>query len=319
MFSERVGDPLKVLFKITNRSLTVTGEDPETSTQILRIVEGIEARKVVLQQYGLVSTSESGYIFRTTSLKGLLRAASEYVVEMRARALGLGPAVCSFIREGEGELQGLGMSKCILPVDTSKGFPKKAKELGWIRIEENREVYRNYPCIPCSIFGATGLRGLVSLYFIEKDSPSTAHQVSQKRFEFKFFHEKMRGRGTPLEVYGVEEEKLEGFLCLLVRSGHPLRKLYAKSTEPPRLALSVIWLAIQLINAGFFRLGRFKSRGLGWVELWPADPQSYKRLAQAILQEQNPAYTQKQNNAYTELTSKSLKLLDEELQSRLSS
>ena len=47
------------------------------------------------------------------------------------------------------------------------------------------------------------------------------------------------------------------------------QKLRAKSCKPQKLAGAVIWLAAQLISSGFLRLGRFKSRGFGVVELKP--------------------------------------------------
>ncbi len=300
--------PVNLEFQVLLKSPAVTGEDPDSSRELLTILGFGEedARKSVAQHYGLLSVQEAGFLIRASSFKGLLRVASEYLVELKSLKLGLGHAVCSFLDAG-----GIGMPKCVLPpplgegAGEARGFLEALKGARWVVIGGDRVEFNNYPCIPCSVFGATGLKSMVTVSFgrgfVRKVEPSSFHRL--------FFNEVMReesrgGNVRPLLLYALEAGR-EITLNVTLAGGGP-QGLRSKSCPPYTLAAAVLWLAVQLVNAGFFRLGRFKSRGLGVLRITPAED-TLSKLARLLGAENNSAG----------VTARANEVLESELRARL--
>jgi hypothetical protein len=302
--------PVNLEFQVLLKSPAVTGEDPDSSRELLTILgfREEEAKKSVAQHYGLLSVQETGFLVRASSFKGLLRVASEYVVELKSLNLGLGHAVCSFL-----DIGGMGMPKCMLPLpleeETSEPLKRKFREIlereRWVVTGNDRVEFNNYPCIPCSVFGATGLRSMVTVSFgrnfVLKVRPGSFHRL--------FFNEVMRrelqgGDVRPLLLHAL---KAGGEIALTVKlSSWGPQGLRSKSCPPHALAAAVLWLAVQLVNAGFFRLGRFKSRGLGVLQIAPTG-RTLSALAQLLGVKPVEA----------NITKRAIEILENELRTRL--
>jgi hypothetical protein len=164
--------------------------------------------------------------------------------------------------------------------------------------------FNNYPCIPCSVFGATGLRSMVTVsldrYFVSKVEPNSFRRL--------FFNEVMRGfRGNRVQPLLIHALKAGGEIALNVTlAGGGPQGLRSKSCPPYTLAAAVLWLAVQLVNAGFFRLGRFKSRGLGVLRITPKED-TLSKLARLLGAENNSAG----------VTARANEVLESELRARL--
>lgn len=306
--SARLAQPVNLEFRVLLKSPAVTGEDPDSSRELLTILGFREenARKSVAQHYGLLSVQEAGFLIRASGFKGLLRVASEYLVELKSLNLGLGHAVCSFLDAG-----GIGMPKCVLPLPLGEGtgeareFLEALKGARWVVIGGDRVEFNNYPCIPCSVFGATGLKSMVTVSFdrgfVRKVEPSSFYRL--------FFNEVMRGepRGGSVRPLLIHALKAGGEIALNVTlAGGGPQGLRSKSCPPRTLAAAVLWLAAQLVNAGFFRLGRFKSRGLGVLQIAPTED-TLSKLAQLLGAE----------NTSAGVTAKANEVLESELRARL--
>ena len=260
-------EPVNLEFRALLKTPAVTGEDTKMSEAVLRILgfRESDARKSVAQHYGLLTVQRAGFLVRASSFKGLLRVASEYVVELKSLNLGLGHAVCSFL-----DVDGIGMPKCVLPLPTEDKLRRVLERERWVVFDRDRVEFVNYPCVPCSIFGATGLRSMVSVSF----GGSFAREMKPRSYRRLFFNEVMRGelqgeRLRPLLLYALEAG---GEIALNVKlTGGGPQGLRSKSCPPHTLAAATLWLAVQLVNSGFFRLGRFKSRGLGVLQIMPSD------------------------------------------------
>jgi CRISPR/Cas system CSM-associated protein Csm3 (group 7 of RAMP superfamily) len=294
---------LQISFEILFKSPTVMGEDAESSKIILTAIgKEDEAKKSVIQHFGLLSAKQAGFLARASSIRGLLRVASEFAVELKAQSLFSKHAVCSFL-----EVNGkLGTPKCSLPLP-SEGEGKIFNELiageGWIVFNNEHIKFKNYPCIPCAIFGATGLKSLVRVE-LER---GFAHSIEPYETRFLFFNEIMReGRKKPLFLYTIKPDTTLNLHVSIPRRMEP-QKLRAKSCKPQKLAGAVIWLAAQLISSGFLRLGRFKSRGFGVVELKPING-TLDILAQLLDSESSEEQG---------LTHKASEILEAELKARL--
>jgi CRISPR/Cas system CSM-associated protein Csm3 (group 7 of RAMP superfamily) len=294
--------PVGLEFRALLKSPAVTGEDPDSSRDLLGILGfGEEARKSVAQHFGLLTAQRAGFLVRASSLKGLLRVASEYAVELKSLSLGLGHAVCSFLDVG-----GVGTPKCVLPPPPPEDELRKVLEgERWVTTSRDRVEFNNYPCVPCSVFGATGLKSMVSVSF----NGSFAREVKPRSFHRLFFNEVMRrelqGRDVrPLLIHALGAGG-EIALRVTLAGGGP-RGLRSKSCPPRTLAAAVLWLAVQLVNAGFFRLGRFKSRGLGVLQIAPTKD-TLSAMAQLLEAEETGAG----------VTAKANEVLESELKARL--
>jgi len=301
---------VKLHFDVVTKTPTLTGEDAKTSQAILTMLIGsnMNKAKAIVQQYGFLSIDKTGFIVRASSFKGLLRVASEYIVELKSIELGLGHAVCSFL-DVEGSI---GFPSCVLPIDLENNEQRKKvevfKKAKWINIQDDKIVYNNYPCIPCAIFGAPGLKSLVRISL----NGDAVAPVETTQYKLYFFNELGRSKHQP-------EKKLNPLIFEAIKPGTiisleisfasnlaKLRGLRAKTCDPIQLGVATIWLAIQLINSGFFRLGRFKSRGLGRIEINPRED-TLKIISEILGAEPS----------YATITKKAFTILENELKERL--
>jgi hypothetical protein len=134
-------------------------------------------------------------------------------------------------------------------------------------------------------------------------------EVKPSSFYRLFFNEMMRreSRGGNVRLLLIHALKAGGEIALNVTlAGGGPQGLRSKSCPPHTLAAAVLWLAEQLVNAGFFRLGRFKSRGLGVLQIAPTED-TLSKLAQLLGAE----------NTSAEVTAKANEVLGSELRARL--
>ncbi|MHA1594369.1 MAG: RAMP superfamily CRISPR-associated protein [Candidatus Baldrarchaeia archaeon] len=291
-------------FYVVFLSETLTGEQPTIS--------GILAPKLGKRSVLQFRNPNLQPVLRTTSMKGLIRHAAEFLIEKVAENIlpqqasqeetQEGVAVCSYLSiSGQPHVP-----RCILPASNlDPRVKEKMERLKWILKEENKIIYKNYPCLSCSIFGTTGLKSLVSISFVKENQPqiqTSESPVITSITSFYFTHQFIRG-GSPLYVDAIKPGPLYNFLLRITIKRPKTPHLHVKSDfDPITVATSVIYLSTLVINSGLFRLGRFKSRGLGWIQLIPKNTDTLKEILKAT-----------SNN----LIEAAKKVLEEELKSRL--
>lgn len=217
----------------------VTGYSQNLAQATRRIERG--AREVVnLQTHDASAGHALRPSFLATSVKGVFRSAAEWLVERTAAELG----AASFVTCGYG-----------LAVPEGK-----RPRLGVHQ--------RSGLCPVCQVFGGTGcLSG--------RDVAPAQRQTGRVRFTFNRANDATYGRVTNSPPYRFAWERVEGGAKgkpLLVEQlrFEPDTCLEARVEDADDFALALLWLAGDLISSGFFRFGRFTSRGYGVVRLWPA-------------------------------------------------
>ena len=297
-------------FKITFLTETVVGESPvinKVFCEILSSELGIsqsECKKVVIQQRDRFLKR----ILRVSSIRGLIRFSSEFLIELLANQYFDKSAVCSFVSD----LKSYGVPVCIYGEELDNSTLNILKNKEWIVSDGNRLIYKNYPCLACSIFGTTGLPSLVIFSFKRGDYRKTESYItSGKIMRLRFFNEILLGRtGRKLLIETIPKDTS---IVLSVGIKKPLiESLYVKNSNynSEAVALSVIWLAFQLINAGIFRLGRFKSRGFGRIRIDSASNGDMEKIKNSLGIKVKETY-------YDLLTKKALEVVKEELRERL--
>ena len=105
-------------FKLRLLSPTLTGEDSKTSEYLCRLLSIVDdanlCRKVIIQHRNYRFRA----VLRASSIRGLLRSASEYVIETVSRRHFNRVAVCTFL-DYEDRNRKPGMPLCKLPLDPS--------------------------------------------------------------------------------------------------------------------------------------------------------------------------------------------------------
>jgi CRISPR/Cas system CSM-associated protein Csm3 (group 7 of RAMP superfamily) len=176
--------------------------------------------------------------FLATSVKGVFRAAAAWLVERAARELGAQSyATCGYaLAVPESQRPRLGVHQ------------------------------RTGLCPVCRVFGGTGcLSG--------SDVAPAQRQVGRVAFTFNRANDAAHGTTTASPPYRFAWEQVEGRgKPLLIEHLHfePDTALTARVDDADDFALALLWLAGDLISSGFFRFGRFTSRGYGVVRLTPA-------------------------------------------------
>jgi len=263
-------------------------------------------RKVVLQHrdYRLRR------VLRASSIRGLLRSASEYVIEAISRRHFNKVAVCSFLKY-EDDSRKPGMPLCKLPLNPSEDrkLVEYLESIGWLERSGGVTKYYNYPCLACSLFGALGIKSPL-VVALQENSGREAFSVEIKDAKItkhRFVHEIRKRISSPLILESIPSG-CEFTVIISIGRG-PCEKLYVRKESFERVATAALWLAVQVINAGFFRLGRFKSRGMGRIYMYPSK-ESLNVLCEILNCRRN-------TNVWNELTRKSASFIKTELGARL--
>ena len=179
-----------------------------------------------------------GPAFLASSVKGVFRSAAAWLVERTARQQGAG-----------------GFVTC----DYGEAVPER-------RRAELVHPRREGLCPVCQVFGGSGClsgregtpaqrqQGRVRFSFAHADD--AAHGTVKDSPPYRFAWEQIEGRGRKLVVQQLQFE--------------PDAALEARVDPADDFALALLWLAGDLVSSGFFRFGRFTTRGYGVVRLQPA-------------------------------------------------
>jgi len=214
----------------------VTGYSQNLAQATRRIERG--AREVInLQTHDANADHTLRASFLATSVKGVFRSAAEWLVERVAAQKG----ARHFVTCGYG-----------LAVPESKH-----SQLGITQ--------RSGLCPVCQVFGGTGcLSG--------REVAPAQRQVGRVRFSFNAANDATYGKTATSPRYQFTWEQVEHTgKPLLIEQLHfkPDTVLEARVEDADDFALALLWLAGDLISSGFFRFGRFTSRGYGVVRLQP--------------------------------------------------
>jgi hypothetical protein len=177
--------------------------------------------------------------FLITSVKGVFRTAGAWLLERAAR-------------------EALGLERYIT-CDFGKAVPER-----WAKLRPGAQPAL---CPACQAFGGAGclsegqeeaphlrLKSPVSFSF--DDGADAFHGDARKDGPYRFAWEQAAGKGKPLRIERLSQP--EGGVLLAAR---------VEGAEDHHLAL--LFLAGDLIGSGFFRFGRFTTRGYGVVRLVP--------------------------------------------------
>ena len=174
--------------------------------------------------------------FLVSSVKGVFRTASAWLIEKIGRNLALGEGnfiTCDYLRAYLGE-------------DALK-----------------QDLQKNIGCPVCRVYGGSICR--VGDYYREKSTvtfmfkgKSDAIYPEMRVLSYRFAHQQISGKSkeAPLEVEALKIDPDKEDLELLLQPANDL-------------SIALVCLAADLISSGFFRFGRFTSRGYGLVRLIP--------------------------------------------------
>lgn len=195
-----------------------------------------------------------GPSFLASSVKGVFRSAAAWLVERTARQQG---------------------ADVFVTCDYGEAVPKG---------KETELVLHKHDglCPICQVFGGAGClngrdvapaqrqRGHVRFIFDCADD--AAHGSVKRSPPYRFAWEQAESRGRELFVQQLQFD--------------PNAVLEARVEPADDFALALLWLAGDLVSSGFFRFGRFTTRGYGVVRLRPA---SYLRQGlDALLSDEPP-------------------------------
>lgn len=180
--------------------------------------------------------------FLASSVKGVFRSASAWLVERTARELGATTyATCDY--------------HSAVPDRWRKRFPiPKAEDFCPIC-----QVYGGAGCLAAVRRGRdeTLRRQLSRVRFTFRDADDALHGQAQWSREQTFAWEEASGKKGRLEI--------ENF----APHAHPQPRLEVRFDPADNFALALVTLSADLIGSGLFRFGRFVSRGYGVVRLIP--------------------------------------------------
>lgn len=192
--------------------------------------------------------------FLATSVKGVFRSAAAWLVERIARQLG---------------------ASSYITCDYGRDVPEKWRpQLGF-------EV-KTALCPVSQVFGGAGctgedsdtptvrLKSLVSFSFGRAND--AAYGSVQKSPPYRFAWEQIENKGKQLQI---DQLKFE-----------PDTILEARIEPANDFAVALLLLSADLVSSGFFRFGRFTSRGYGVVRLQPQE-YFYNNLMNLLTQEQS--------------------------------
>jgi CRISPR/Cas system CSM-associated protein Csm3 (group 7 of RAMP superfamily) len=180
---------------------------------------------------------ELGPSFLASSVKGVFRTAAAWLVERAARQ-----------QDADG----------FVTCDYGEAVPERRKA-GLVL--QKREGL----CPVCRVFGGSGClsgregtpaqrqQGRVRFSFARADD--AAHGRVEKSPPYRFAWEQVEQRGERLIVQQLQFD--------------PDAVLEVRIEPADEFALALLWLAGDLVSSGFFRFGRFTTRGYGVVRLQP--------------------------------------------------
>ena len=291
---------LNLVFKLRYLSNVLVGETPDISKDICsftrlnnKITSVEECKKSIIFTRNIWLRR----VIRASSLRGLIRASAEYIVESISRATFNKNAVCSYLNT-------LHKPTCKIPLE--KDNIEMFSKIGWVEIREGKIKYKNYTCLICSFFGTSGLKSLIEITFAKnslKNFEEVIENVDIKRYLFSHQISDNKRRKLLLEM----AKKNSNFIVNVSIRKPLLEKLYVKGeSNIYRVGVSLIWLSLLPINAGLIRLGRFKSRGLGYVEIkYTRD--TFNKIAGLI-----------NTSSFYNVTKRALEIIKSELRARLS-
>ncbi len=183
-----------------------------------------------------------------TSVKGVFRSAAAWLVE-RTGQMAQSPGT---------------RSRRFITCDYGNALPEKG---GW-RKEVVRLVREDQLCPVCRVFGGTGC--------LSGASRNVLRQQGAVRFRFDEQRDALFGTVRPAgsQVFAWEvasaDKTPNPLLSEQLRTPHGQHLCVEIQADDPasyQLGISLIALSADLISSGFFRFGRFTSRGYGWVQL----------------------------------------------------
>jgi hypothetical protein len=185
------------------------------------------------------ASGELGPSFLASSVKGVFRSAAAWLVERTARAQG---------------------ARQYVTCDYGLAVPDSWRKKLGIRKREDL-------CPVCRVFGGSGCLGESDVAPASRlKSPSSfgfnraddgAHGSVKKSPPYRFAWEQVDNRGEKLTV---EQLQFAPDACL-----------EARLDPADEFGVALLLLAADLVSSGFFRLGRFTTRGYGVVRLQPKD------------------------------------------------
>lgn len=181
---------------------------------------------------------ELGPSFLASSIKGVFRSAAAWLVERTAR------------QHDEPRF---------VTCDYGQAVPERRRaELVLPR--------REGLCPVCQVFGGSGcLSG--------RDVAPAQRQQGRVRFTFAYADDAAHGsvKDSPPYRFAWEQMENQGRKLLVQQlQFEPDTALEARVEPADDFALALLWLAGDLVSNGFFRFGRFTTRGYGVVRLQPA-------------------------------------------------
>jgi CRISPR/Cas system CSM-associated protein Csm3 (group 7 of RAMP superfamily) len=175
--------------------------------------------------------------FLTSSVKGVFRTAAAWLVERTARQQG---------------------KDVFVTCDYGEAVPERKKaEL----VLPKREGL----CPVCQVFGGSGCLG-------GREGTPAQRQQSRVRFTFDHADDAAHGSVDESSPYRFAWEQVEDRgrdLIVQQLQFDPDVVLEARVEPADDFVLALLWLAGDLVSSGFFRFGRFTSRGYGVVRLQP--------------------------------------------------
>lgn len=226
--------------------------------------------KKVVQYASRDETKELTPSFLATAAKGVFRSAAAWIVE----------------REGQVQHQGNDSERVYITSEYIHARPEKG---GWTKAigALNHRDERDFGLDPVArIFGDTGgipqkssnsmrRQGLVRFSFDTgalKDSDALFGTVRPGGRQTFAWEEASDRKPNPLlteKFTPVDPARL----VVRLQSGE-----HRRSEEDYKLGIALICLSADMISTGFFRFGRFTSRGYGWVRLSDPDAVSHSLL-----------------------------------------
>jgi len=180
--------------------------------------------------------------FLASSVKGVFRSASAWLVERTARQLGATTyATC----------------------DYQSAVPGKWRRR--FEVPETEEF-----CPVCRVYGGAGCLSAVR----RGQDETLRRQISRVRFTFRADDDALHGSAAWSRKQTFAWEKASGKTGRLeienfTPHGHPQPRLEVRFDPADDFALALVSLSADLIGSGLFRFGRFVSRGYGVVRLKP--------------------------------------------------
>lgn len=203
-----------------------------------------------------------GPSFLATAVKGVFRTTAAWLIERIAREQGADRYVtCDY------------------------GLAVPAERRRWLVLRRDSGL-----CPVCQVFGGAGCLN------DNKVAPAQRQQ-GRVRFAFTGADDAAHGSVTDSEHYHFTWEQVEDSgKPLVVQQLHfaPETVLDARIEPADDFALALLWLAGDLISSGFFRFGRFTTRGYGVVRL-PPNAFIYQSLRDVLLKEVNLAEISEEN------------------------